>query len=165
MTNHTPADILRHAADVRAAKERAYGDSYLHGGKLLRALFPRGFRMETEADLNRLYLFVHLLTKVDRYAKAMERGEACDDSITDAMVYAALMAHADEVLSKEPPSISSLVNLARSPDHVSGSRDPAESRPDARREERRRGDGLLEGDRRYEKGHVEGHPSTEERAG
>lgn len=97
MTVSSPTDILRRAADLRAEKEKLYGDSYLRGGKLLQALFPRGIKPKTEAELNRLYLFVHLLTKVDRYAKAMERGEACPESMTDAIVYAALISHADEV--------------------------------------------------------------------
>lgn len=101
MTILSPTEILRRAAAERTKKEKMYGDSYLYGGKLLSALFPRGLKLETESQLNRYYLFVHLLTKVDRYARAMERGESCQDSIIDLIVYAALMAHADDVLGKE----------------------------------------------------------------
>lgn len=87
---------LRDLSSKRAYGRQNYGDNYKDGGKILMALFPQGMVVQTEEEANRLVLIVHMLTKLDRYAKNLKAGGHAD-SLDDLAVYAMLARDCDEI--------------------------------------------------------------------
>jgi len=79
-----------------AAKNRVYGNKYLGAtGRFLAGLFSNGLLVEGEEDWGRLYLLMHILTKIDRYATNFKRG-GHSDSLDDIAVYAMMLREYDE---------------------------------------------------------------------
>lgn len=94
-------DALERIASIYRDRNGTYGDNYLHAGKVLLGLFPRGIALETEEDFNRFHLVVHLASKLSRYCMTFQlagRGHA--DSMDDMSVYAQ-MANEFDALTAE----------------------------------------------------------------
>lgn len=83
-------EILAAAGEAFAEKNNLYGGNYKHFGQTMVSLFPQGLTLETEADWNRLGVFVHCVTKLSRYAANLQT-DGHRDSAHDLMVYAAML--------------------------------------------------------------------------
>jgi len=90
------SDRLMALSRLFAAKNRVYGNKYLGAtGRFLAGLFSNGLLVEGEEDWGRLYLLMHILTKIDRYATNFKRG-GHSDSLDDIAVYAMMLREYDE---------------------------------------------------------------------
>ena len=90
------SDRLMALSRLFAAKNRVYGNKYLGAtGRFLAALFPDGLTLECEEDWGRLYLLMHILTKIDRYCTNFANG-GHDDSLDDMAVYSMMLREYDE---------------------------------------------------------------------
>ena len=90
-------DILQEAATTFNERKAAYKDNFIRLGNSLAAMFPNGIILKWPEDFVRFHLFVLQQTKVSRYATNFETG-GHQDSIHDAIVYAALLEAYDEGL-------------------------------------------------------------------
>lgn len=86
-------EILSKAAKTFAEKNKTYGDNYHRAGECLAAMFPNGILLKTAHDHDRFQIFNLILVKLSRYAVQWLEGH--QDSIHDAMVYAALLESID----------------------------------------------------------------------
>jgi hypothetical protein len=86
---------LRALAKIHADRHAVYGDDYLHAGEVMIGYFPQGLHLKTPEDFNRFVLFVHMSTKMGRYAQALVRGSGHPDSLDDLSVYAQLEQNSD----------------------------------------------------------------------
>lgn len=91
----TVPDRLRALGDLYSSRNKVYGDDYIHAGKILAGLFPRGLTIKTEAEFRRFSLFIYMLGKLNRYAQALSRGEGHADSLDDLAVYAQITQETD----------------------------------------------------------------------
>ena len=57
------------------------------------ALFPNGVQLKTEEDFGRWGVFSTIIGKMHRYAVNFDKGH--DDSLRDAIVYAAMLRELD----------------------------------------------------------------------
>jgi hypothetical protein len=91
------------AALSRINKERGalYGYDYLHLGEAMVGFFPNGLELRTAEDFNRFALFVHLGTKLNRYAQQIKKGGHVD-SLDDLSVYAQLLQQFDSLARARP---------------------------------------------------------------
>jgi hypothetical protein len=91
-TGETAPEYLEAAAATFRSRNGSYGNNYQREGALLLALFPEGGipAITTEADANRLHVFVACVTKLQRYAHNWHRG-GHKDSAHDLVVYAAML--------------------------------------------------------------------------
>jgi len=93
VTNSSPPltvpEILEQAAETYRQRHLVYGDNYKNYGKLMKALFPQGLKIETEQDWIQLGLIHNCTTKLARYAGAGSEGHK--DSAHDLSVYAAML--------------------------------------------------------------------------
>lgn len=75
-------------------KERneKYGNSYLTFGNVMASLFPHGLNIAAGdiASLNRLGIYVQIISKCCRYANSLADG-GHEDSAHDIMVYGAML--------------------------------------------------------------------------
>lgn len=93
-------DLLEAGAATYRERNKTYGDNYKQFGHLMVALFPDGLPREMSAnDWNRFAVFMHILTKVSRYAVSFKTGHV--DSAHDAMVYSAML----EELTRDVPDL------------------------------------------------------------
>jgi hypothetical protein len=90
----TVPDMLREAAAVYEERNTLYSDNYKRFGSYLAHMFPSGIMVETPDDWNRVGLFMHIMTKVSRYAENWDRG-GHDDSLQDLVVYATMLREID----------------------------------------------------------------------
>ena len=82
-------DILEQGADFFESRREEYGEEYLKTGKIRKAFFPNGIKLETESDFYYFHLFNMIATKLSRIAGHWGKGQH-DDSWNDVMVYAAM---------------------------------------------------------------------------
>jgi hypothetical protein len=88
----TVPELLRAAAATYEQRNKLYGDNYKEFGGIMVAMFPDGLPViKTFEQHNRFALFVMCLMKLTRYAQAIKRGEAHQDSAHDLVVYAAML--------------------------------------------------------------------------
>lgn len=73
-----------------------YKDNYLQFGHMMVALFPNGVKLSTPEDHNRFALFVHIATKLTRYANQIGSGGHID-SLDDITVYAQMLQEHDAI--------------------------------------------------------------------
>jgi len=92
----TPSERLRALAKLYQQRNKVYGDNYLMSGHLLMALFPKGLTISTPEEFRRLYMFIHMLSKLDRYSRAVARGEGHPDSLDDLSVYSQMTRETDD---------------------------------------------------------------------
>ncbi len=93
-------EALKRLGELYRERNEAYGNNYLMHGKAMVAMFPRGVHLTTEMDFNRFAVFIHIMTKVSRYAQQFHRG-GHNDSLDDTSVYAQILRHIDEVVAVE----------------------------------------------------------------
>lgn len=102
----TAANLLREAAKTFEARNKVYGNNYLNVGGAMAALFPDGMIVKTAHDWNRLHIFLLGIVKLSRYAVNWNSGH--QDSIHDAIVYAAILESLDLRPNSSPPRIPHL---------------------------------------------------------
>jgi hypothetical protein len=93
-----PSDSLHALANLYEERNKLYGDCSKNFGKMFTALFPNGILITDENDANRMALFVHIITKVGRYANNWRTGHV--DSLNDIAVYTQMLQELDEDLLK-----------------------------------------------------------------
>jgi hypothetical protein len=101
----TPAsfvpDKLRDLANLYEERNVTYGDNYKRFGPMAAMMFPNGLIIRSADDWNRLALFIHVMTKVTRYANLFDKN-GHSDSLDDLAVYAMMMREIDgEIAVKE----------------------------------------------------------------
>lgn len=72
-----------------------YSNDYKHYGEVLMGMFPDGLQLNTPEEFGRMYLFIHMLSKINRYAATLKSGGHAD-SLDDLAVYAQMQAELDE---------------------------------------------------------------------
>ena len=82
--------LLRQAAETFEERNKAYGDAYKNGGKVMHQLFPNGLTLNTEEEWIRFGVFTMIVSKMTRYAANMKSG-GHKDSAHDLAVYAAML--------------------------------------------------------------------------
>lgn len=102
----TPDQILAQAQRTFAEKGNVYGHNYLRIGEVLKGLFPDGITLKTVDDHNRFHLLMCLVIKLTRYTVNWKQGH--QDSIHDAIVYAAILESLDLQPNPSPPRIPHL---------------------------------------------------------
>ena len=91
----TVPEMLREAAEVYEQRNVLYGDNYKTFGRAMQAMVPGGrLVVESEADFNRLGVFVQLVSKITRYAQNFARG-GHEDSLVDIAVYSQMLRELD----------------------------------------------------------------------
>jgi len=96
MPKKDPSERLRELAKLYRQKNKIYGDNYIYSGHFLAALFPQGLRLKKSEEFRRFYMFIHMLSKLDRYARAVSRGEGHHDSLSDLSVYSMMTQETDD---------------------------------------------------------------------
>ena len=89
----TPDKILEAAAKTNRQKRLEYGDNYVKMGPVLQALFPKGLKISSARDWNRLHLLIMIAVKLSRYSENWAKGH--QDSLRDAAVYTAMLESFD----------------------------------------------------------------------
>lgn len=87
---------LHAAADIFEERNKVYGDNFLHFGKTMAGIFPRGLKLETEEEFNRFCIFVQVVSKATRYGQSFKRG-GHQDSLDDISVYSQMLAEIDKM--------------------------------------------------------------------
>lgn len=88
-------EILEAAVATYTQRRAAYGNNGPKIGEAMSAMFPDGITLRTPKDFERFYLYMMQVVKLSRYVNNFNNGGHAD-SITDNIVYAALLASADE---------------------------------------------------------------------
>lgn len=111
----TKADeALAKLGELYRQRNVLYKDNYKRFGSIMLGLFPEGLMLKSEGDFNRMALFVHVLTKVTRYATQFDNGGHAD-SLDDLSVYSQMLAEVDRdygeasELHKEPQPPSEFI--------------------------------------------------------
>lgn len=86
---------LRSAADLFEQRNKIYGDNFIHFGKVMKGIFPRGLELQTEEEFNRFCIFVQVVSKATRYGQSFKRG-GHRDSLDDTSVYSMMLAEYDQ---------------------------------------------------------------------
>jgi len=95
MSSRVPQD-LNELAKLFEERHSIYGRDYEHVGQVLMNLFPGGIVLDTAIKMRRFYMFVFLLSKLNRYAQCMARGTGHSDSLKDLAVYATMLNELDD---------------------------------------------------------------------
>lgn len=98
MTTPVP-EALAKLALLYKQRNELYGDNYKNFGKLMVAFFPKGVQLLTEEDHSRFALFVHLATKMSRYAEMFSKGGHAD-SLDDITVYSQMLRELDSIIEE-----------------------------------------------------------------
>jgi hypothetical protein len=93
----TVGRMLADLGKIYDERGASYGDNYLWAGKRLSGYFPRGITLDSEEKFNRFHLFVHMDSKLSRYAQVMEKGGYHADSLDDLAVYSQMLREFDEM--------------------------------------------------------------------
>lgn len=96
MTTPVP-EALAKLALLYKQRNALYGDNYKNFGKLMVAFYPKGVQLLTEEDHSRFALFVHLATKMSRYAEMFAK-EGHADSLDDITVYSQMLRELDAII-------------------------------------------------------------------
>ncbi len=97
---------LRDAARLFEQRNAMYGGNYVLFGEVAQAMLPDGLTVSTPEQWRRAALFVHMLTKLTRYAQAMQRGRGHQDSLDDFAVCDMMQAECDDLAGAvaQPPA-------------------------------------------------------------
>lgn len=90
----TVPERLAKLGDLYRERNKLYGDNYKRFGQTLVSFFPNGITLKTADEFNRFALFLNVMHKVTRYARAMPSG-GHEDSADDMAVYAQMMQEMD----------------------------------------------------------------------
>ena len=88
-------DLLHSHAELFLERNKVYGDNFIHFGKVMSGIFPRGLTLTSEEDFNRFCIFVQVISKATRYGQNMARNKGHKDSLDDTSVYAAMLSEFD----------------------------------------------------------------------
>ena len=97
----TAAEILESACTTHKEKGEEYGNTYLMHGEILKALFPKGLKLENAEDFTRFGTLNMIISKLGRYTSNVSRGNTHIDSLHDIIVYAALLEEIDRKMLDE----------------------------------------------------------------
>lgn len=89
-------EILKNASFTYEAKAKEYGSSYTNHGTVMHGLFPRGVALAGVEDFTRFALVDLMVVKLVRYCVNFQKGHL--DSLTDLMVYAAMLQEVDDAM-------------------------------------------------------------------
>lgn len=89
----TVPERLANLGAIYGERSKVYGDNYKHFGKVMKGIFPRGAKFETEEDWARLGVFVQAVAKMTRYGQSFTNGHP--DSLDDASVYCQMLQELD----------------------------------------------------------------------
>lgn len=98
MTTPVPESLAKLAL-LYKQRNALYGDNYKTFGSLMLAFFPKGLMLNTEEDHSRFALFVHLATKMSRYAEMFSKG-GHTDSLDDITVYSQMLRELDAIIEE-----------------------------------------------------------------
>lgn len=87
------SEFLHGSADTFAQRNAVYKDNYKMVGEIMKALFPKGIKLETPEDHNKFHLFMLAIVKLSRYAINFQTGHK--DSVEDLIVYMAMVQALD----------------------------------------------------------------------
>lgn len=90
----TVPNMLRQSAETYEERNKIYGNNYKNFGKVMIGLFPKGVKVETVDDWNRMGVFVQMMSKLTRYAENFTKG-GHDDSLLDLSVYSSMLRELD----------------------------------------------------------------------
>jgi len=90
----TVPNMLRQSAETYEERNKIYGNNYKNFGKVMVGLFPKGVKVETVDDWNRMGVFVQMMSKLTRYAENFTKG-GHDDSLLDLSVYSSMLRELD----------------------------------------------------------------------
>jgi hypothetical protein len=91
--------ILLNGARTFIEKRKVYGSSYVTHGRAMASLFPKGITLETPSDFLRFSIYNLIVIKMGRYAQSWDKRH--QDSVHDAMVYAAVLEEIDQFTTYE----------------------------------------------------------------
>ena len=90
----TVPEMLASLGDLYKKRNKLFRNNYKHFGKVMLGMFPNGLTLKTEADFNRLGIFVQLASKMTRYGQQFADG-GHTDSLDDIAVYAQMLQEFD----------------------------------------------------------------------
>ncbi len=93
-------ESLRASADLFEQRNAIYGDNFVHFGKTMKGIFPKGLTLETEEEFNRFCIFVQVVSKATRYGQTFKKG-GHRDSLDDTSVYAMMLAEYDAEIKEK----------------------------------------------------------------
>lgn len=94
MTKSVP-QALADLGKLYEDRNAQYGSNYKFFGYVLSGMFPDGITLKTPEQFNRFALFLNVVHKCTRYARAMpDEGHA--DSCDDICVYSAMLNEVDQ---------------------------------------------------------------------
>ena len=87
--------ILQEATALFKQRAAVYGNNAPKTDAMARAIFPEGVTLSAPKDFIRFYLLMVIASKLSRYGNNFHKGGHAD-SLTDIMVYAAMLQAEDE---------------------------------------------------------------------
>jgi hypothetical protein len=90
----TVPEMLVALGDLYQKRNKLYKNNYKHFGKVMLGMFPDGLILKTEADFNRLAIFVQIASKMTRYGQQFADG-GHTDSLDDVAVYSQMLQEYD----------------------------------------------------------------------
>jgi len=79
-------------------RHKIYGPDYVYVGDVLFSMFPDGLTLRTPEQFRRFYMFVFILSKINRYSQCLARGTGHRDSLNDISVYSQMLEELDDDL-------------------------------------------------------------------
>jgi len=101
--------LMRKNVDLFEGRNEVYGDSFVHFGPVMKALFPNGIEVRTVDDWNRVGVLVQMISKLTRYSASP--GHV--DSLRDLSVYAAILAGIEGQITLDGGELSPLKRPAK----------------------------------------------------
>jgi len=99
-TKDNASESLSGASKIYKDRNKQYGDSFIVVGNVMEALFPGGIKLSGEKDFRRFHLLEWTIGKIVRYVQNWENN-GHQDSIDDAIVYAAMLAFETKIIDQE----------------------------------------------------------------
>jgi hypothetical protein len=92
--------ILTDALETHNKRRGIYGKGYQRCGKVMMAMFPNGFQIDTEDDFARFALLNMIVAKLCRYTHNWNTG-GHKDSIHDLGVYSFILEECDAEIAEK----------------------------------------------------------------
>jgi hypothetical protein len=92
----TADKFLEEGAATFKERNKVYGDNYKNVGIVMTGMFPEGVTLRSADDWNRMHILLLAIVKLTRYCNNWKNGH--QDSIHDAMVYAAMLESIDAAI-------------------------------------------------------------------
>lgn len=100
----TVPERLSDLGELYKERNSVYKNNYLEFGPIMHAMFPDGLKLETDEEFNRIGIFVQIVAKIARYAKAIkERGQ--QDSLDDISIYCQMLREYNDIKEKESRAV------------------------------------------------------------